>query len=266
MLLDYDKHRSEVLDVNRTYEEHYVAFIDILGFKELLTSNTACEDIYAVFQSLQDNAHTGLSVDGAKVEAFDKVKYYLMSDSIILYIKTDIQDSLAALIGTCLKLQIRLLIRDCPILLRGGIARGDLFVDDHIIFGKGLSEAYQLECKVAVTPRIVFNKELLNSAKKNDGQLANVCWDTMLTKRDVDDLCYAHYLALPYMGRPQNWAAILDKILNLCQTYLDKTNDKSLREKYLWLKDYTLSECRLQRRLLKDFQGGRELIDKWKII
>lgn len=251
--------------MDKKYEDHYVAFIDVLGFKEMLDSNAACEEICAVFESLQKNAHSGLSVDGQKVPAFDEVKYYLMSDSIILYIKADLKDSLVALIGTCLKLQTKLVSREHPILLRGGIARGELFVDERVIFGKGLSAAYQLESSVAVTPRIVFNKDLLVNGRENCELLGQSWWEGMLTRKDKDELYYVHYLALPYMAKINDTPAVFEKILNLCQQYLDRTYIKSLRDKYLWLKEYALSELRLQKHIIKDQPGGWELVSKWCI-
>lgn len=49
------------------------------------------------------------------------------------------------------------------------------------------------------------------------------------------------------------------------QLYLDTTYNKSLREKYLWLKKYVLAECKLQKDLLKNQAGGIELLRKWNI-
>lgn len=252
--------------MDKKYEKYYVAFVDVLGFKELLDSNAACEEIYAVFESLQKNAHTGLSIDGKKVSAFDEVKYYLMSDSIILYVKSKIKDSFLALVATCLKLQQRLIAREHPILLRGGIAQGELYVDQNIIFGKGLSAAYQLETNISVTPRIVFNKDLLAKGKVDSDLLGGTYWDGTITRIDSDELCYVHYFALAFMGNIKDAPKFFDKVLDLCQSYLDTTYNKSLREKYLWLKKYALAECRLQKELLKSQPGGIELIRKWSIM
>lgn len=251
--------------MEKKYEDYYVAFIDVLGFKELLEKNAACEEICAIFQSLQENAHTGITVDGKKVDAFDQVKYYLMSDSIILYIKSEIKDAFLALVATCLKLQQKLITRAQPILLRGGIARGELYVDQNIIFGKGLSAAYQLETNVSVMPRIIFNKDLFTKGKENSDLLGGKYWDGMITRIDSDELYYVHYFALAFIGNIKDAPKIFDKVLDLCQSYLDTTYNKSLREKYLWLKNYALAECRLQKELLKSQPGGIELIRKWNI-
>ncbi len=246
--------------MERLYEEYYVAFIDILGFKELLETNTECEEICTVFECLQDNAHTGMQVGEKKIAAFDEVKYYLMSDSIILYVKADLKDAFFALIGTCIKLQQKLISRDRPILLRGGVALGELYVEDKIIFGKALSAAYQLESEVSVTPRIVFNKELLQKGMENS-EISYL--KKMFTQVDEDDLCYAHYFTLFFMGDDLKKAPdFFIGILDLCQSYLDKTYDQSIRKKYLWLKRYALAECRLQKQLLATQARGKELFDK----
>jgi hypothetical protein len=53
-------------------------------------------------------------------------------------------------------------------LLRGGITIGDIYHDDEVVFGPALNRAYELESKIAVVPRIVFDAELL--------ELGDVSW------------------------------------------------------------------------------------------
>ena len=126
------------------------------------------------------------------MEAFHHVKHYIMSDSIVLYIRADIEEAFLALIGTCLTLQSSLLYRDNPILVRGEIAKGPLFVDDRIIFGKGLSDAYQIENGVSIYPRIVFNKELLHYVKTNNQNSKRQFWEGMMLKLDEDELLFVN--------------------------------------------------------------------------
>ncbi len=45
-------------------------------------------------------------------------------------------------------------------LLRGGVARGNLFHEGSLVFGPGFIDAYELEGKTASTPRVMLSKEL----------------------------------------------------------------------------------------------------------
>lgn len=253
------------MEDKREYIEHYVAFIDVLGFKDYLEKDVPCEEVFSVFESLRNNSHSSLSINSKEIEAFDDVRHYIMSDSIVLYIRSDIQNAFLALVSTCLRLQISLLYREKPVLLRGGIAKGDLYVDKDIIFGKGLSSAYMIENTISVVPRIVFNQALLDDGKQTSTALKGNLWDRMVTKMDVDELYFVHYLSPAHVYDINAITEYYDGILTLCQKYLNTTYSKSLREKYLWLKNYVIHESKEQIALIRSLQGGVEYLQKWKI-
>ena len=247
--------------MDRKYEDYYVAFIDVLGFKQLLESEVACGEIYAIFDFLRENAHATTDTEGSTVLAFDEVKYYLMSDSIILYIRSDIEGALHALLETCRMLQLKLLLRKRPILVRGGIARGELFVDNRVVFGKALTAAYQLENSVAVTPRIVFNKELISN--KVGALLSKPWWGRAITRKDKDELYYVHYLRKEDIDKISDAIDAFSGIMSMCQWFLDRSYDKSLRHKYLWLKDYAMSEIKKHEKTIRNLPDGEKMINWW---
>lgn len=253
------------MERKREYTEHYVAFIDILGFKDLLDNKESCDAIFSVFQCLMDNSQTKMFYNGEDISAFDHVKHYIMSDSIVLYIRADIEEAFFALVGTCLYLQKSLLYRQKPVLVRGGIAKGPLFVEEQIIFGKGLSDAYIIESTSAIYPRIVFNKRLYEDAKKNNQSPKRTYWEALTIREDSDELCFVHYLALNYVHALNEIPALFENVFEFCQQHLDSTYNKSVREKYLWLKKYIQNETDLQKQLIKNYPGGKELIGKWVI-
>lgn len=51
-----------------------------------------------------------------------------------------------------------------PVILRGGIVRGNLYAKGDITFGSGLTAAYLLEEKSAKFPRIIMTGELVEKA------------------------------------------------------------------------------------------------------
>lgn len=251
------------MDAKHEYKEHYVAFLDILGFKNMLDEKASCDEIYSVFEELKKNSHTSLFYNGKDVTSFDDVKYYIMSDSIVLYIPTDIEDAFLALVGTCLKLQMNLLFREKPILIRGGIAKGNLFVEGNIIFGQGLSNAYKIENDISIYPRIVFNKDLLQEAKLSNETGNKKHWEKMMIRRDDDELCFVYYLSFAWIGDLNNIPLYWDRVLTYCQKYLDSSYNKSIRDKYLWLKKYLVRELELQKDFVKSLPNGADTITRW---
>jgi hypothetical protein len=53
------------------------------------------------------------------------------------------------------------------ILIRGGIAYGDIYFNKNQIYGPALNQAYELETKYAVYPRIVLSPNLIKETKSN---------------------------------------------------------------------------------------------------
>ena len=131
----------------------YVAYLDILGFKETL-KNLEHDDAIKYIKGFASLVYNKFS----KVEPDRKVKGYIFSDSIILY-TTDIKnESLLALIHL-----IRDICRDefevNKVLLRGGLARGTFdkvpaseleALEKGLIVGKAFVEAYILESSAKV--------------------------------------------------------------------------------------------------------------------
>ena len=104
----------------KEYHEYFVAFLDILGFKSLL-NNTKCDDIYSIFEVLHKKTNSRRNQNGVEIKAYHHIKHTILSDSVIVYIRSDIDDAFAALIDICNQLQSSLANREKPILLRGGI-------------------------------------------------------------------------------------------------------------------------------------------------
>ena len=219
----------------RKYKDCYVAFIDILGFKELIDTKD-CETIFQVFKELHMHSHANLIFNGIDILAYKDIQHRILSDSVILFIDADVKDGFAALLDVCRKLQESLANRENPILMRGGIAKGPLFCEENTIFGQGLTKAYLLESKLAKYPRIIFSGETFEEGKKNTyymfPYLEGICFDL---RCDEDGLFFINYLPT-LKGSIEDSKMYSDRLYNLCNEMLNKAIDSNLREKYLWLK------------------------------
>lgn len=217
------------------YQEHYVAFLDILGFKSLL-KDLSCDDIYTIFDILRNKTHLSLNFNGVQINAFSYIKYTILSDSIIVYIKADIDDAFAALVIICNNLLKSIASRDKPILLRGGISIGKLFFEDDIIYGEGLTSAYLLENNLSKYPRIVFTGETLEKGLRNTKYLFPEMEGIIKPYIEDDDaLYYTNYL-LPDFEKKEDIIKYYDNLLNLCYQQLNQPIEDGLRNKYIWLK------------------------------
>lgn len=108
----------------------FVAFLDILGFSQLLNENELAkvEQIFDdCLKNLNDKKYSGDCTIQSGIDSMsskDDLKFLMISDSIIIYTDNDTSDSLNVLIHTCKRLLISFLEEGIP--LRGAISIGDL--------------------------------------------------------------------------------------------------------------------------------------------
>lgn len=133
------------------YTKCYVAFLDLLGFRNTLI-NSSCEDILNIFKEINKNPLIkAYRVEEGRTVAIpgpESLNCKIMSDSICFYIEADIQNALFCLLYGCAMFQAKLLKLETPVLVRGAIVLNDLYAKDDVTFGRGLSQAYELEEKM----------------------------------------------------------------------------------------------------------------------
>ena len=211
------------------YTQYYVAFLDILGFKNLVNDpNRTCEEIVRIYDFVQYRYETFFK---SEIEIQNNIKMKVMSDSICLYIKTDFPNALHYLISYCVTFQCDLFANGH--LLRGGITSGDMYVENDIIFGPALTEAYLLEEKNAKVPRIIIRKKTM------DEGIVGMDEDALkITKhiifRDNDAFYTLNYFWLLALRQDKN-DDLLKEVKDTIANQLDTTIDDSIRQKYLYI-------------------------------
>ena len=132
------------------YQNKIVAFLDVLGFKNLIYSDStkSINSYYDFVLSNFDKAVKEKSID-----------YLLISDSIVIYSKQNVKD-FEILLKTINVPQAGLLAKG--ILLWGAISYGQLYVNKskNVIVGTGLINAYKLELK-AKYPRVIIDRSIV---------------------------------------------------------------------------------------------------------
>lgn len=214
------------------YKDCYIAFLDLLGFKKLIADEeTKCEDIVKVFDEIGKKCPVYINEEQRDLMDFSELKKKIMSDSICLYVDSSVDNSLAGLISTCDYLQVRLLRRKPPVLLRGAIIKGEIYAERDITFGPGLIKAYLLEEKTAKYPRIILTKELIDECKTHD--FYGKDYVKSYTYRDFDAFYVVDYLYLFYGldHSKKSWK----QFERFVQKQLDAETDPSIREKFLYI-------------------------------
>lgn len=142
-------------DFNLNYDDYYVAFLDVLGFKELVMTPGKKSDLDKYFNLV------GNAIQEVK-DRKKPLKSVLISDSVVLaYPKQDGSiESFKELCFAVARIQYALAIDGFWV--RGGISEGNLSIEQtkNIVAGPALVKAYQLE-KIAVYPRVIVDPSLI---------------------------------------------------------------------------------------------------------
>jgi hypothetical protein len=168
--------------MNLQLSDHFVAFIDLLGFSEMVRSD--CESyenqkylgrLYSAHQKAAANFTQDL--DGGLIQ---------FSDSII-FSRPFALSELGSFIASIAEWQ-KLLLHD-GLLCRGGITFGKHFVKDRFVFSHAMIRAYEMEKSQAIYPRIVISKDLLDLASQSPGR------EKLQLMKEEDDVVFVDYLS-----------------------------------------------------------------------
>ena len=222
--------------MSRQYTTCYIAFLDILGFKDLIKTRT-CNELFEIFTTKMKQHIGAVYKETDEILNMDNVKIKVMSDSICFFIDSTVRNALFGLTVTCARFQNELMKMSTPILCRGAIVKGDLFWDGDIIFGPGFVEAYLMEENNAKFPRIIMTMETIQSAQDNtDAVIMN----------DLRKLVFIDYDDFGVIDNLEKFEGFdidgtnCENLYNHIINVLAQTTNDSVREKYLYLKNSLL--------------------------
>ena len=172
-------------------EDAVVAFVDILGAsaemktdpqKALNVVHNAYDDALAIYNTVFKDHRS-------------EVRIRIFSDNIVLSCSCErlgLEKAFHSIVILSALIQEKLL--HYSVLSRGGIARGDFFSDEIMIWGNALMKAYNLESSIAIYPRIIIDPNLISDihyfTRKMKGEKDSIfSW----IAQDQDGLCYVDY-------------------------------------------------------------------------
>lgn len=244
------------------YELRIIAFIDILGFKEIVKQSekdsTKIELLYSVLEFLKDweisnkwdLKYLEIEEDAQKkgVKNFDirgKTNSTSFSDSIVVSVK--VENNINEMVSTLIVnlSYIGAILFEKGILFRGGLTIGNIIHNKNgTVFGQGLIDAYLLETKSAKFPRIILSDKLINHLKY-----------PLQTKRDrypyhqylnrFEDGCVGFHQMIHYQVI-ESWSDMTDEKLKKSLKNIRKTiingldtsfENPEVYEKYKWLEN-----------------------------
>lgn len=229
-------------------EEYMVAFIDILGASRKIKKDSAgsLNTVHRVYekalklyksQSLSER-HTTFCEDDTVEQIITKI----FSDNIVLYTRVN-DDSKGCFIHLVyLSAFMQAIFLNEGLLVRGGIAKGDFYGDDIMIWGNALVTAFEIENTIAVYPRIVVQSRIINGVGEEFAK------EFECLSVDEDGCYYVDYLSDSLFD---DIDGAINKAVDKCDIELknagyksDKENSKVV-QKLIWQKNY-IERCRIR--------------------
>jgi hypothetical protein len=142
-------------------------------------------------------------------------------------------------------IQISLLHKN--ILLRGGIVKGKLYHTDDLLLGPGMINAFSLESKCALHPRIVIDPKVLwqfsrINGKRQPERIKDFDYEKSFIS-ETDGIWYIDYFndVIEYLSNESSIQNYFRLLCHLIAKNIDN-EDISIRVKYLWLRE-KLKKC-----------------------
>ena len=228
--------------------QHIVAFLDFLGasdkMRDCKRNDKFLQDINAIYQ------HAKISKD-----VNPQLKIKIFSDNIVIAEEIPESDNPNKVADTYWSVEnfSSLLYTAAMVtgnFMRGAISMGLPYIDDTLVYGEALLNAYNGESKIANYPRIVIDKTIFVNAKMDD------MWKTFnppdkenMILRDMDGELYLN----PFWGIPkvsehnrkreeQFLAYVAETIIKEYKELFSKSK-KTVFPKYHWLADQFNEYC-----------------------
>lgn len=229
---------------NVFFEDRAIAFIDVLGFSDIVNNASKNAIVMSQLQSLVELLSSAVPTLNNTVE--NSVPHHLIpthtyiSDSIILsaplFDRTvSNYNGLEILVMRCIQLTHHFL--NSGYLLRGAIAVGKVWHEESNVVGPAYQEAYKLE-KIGCEPRIVLSKNSAAQWEKGYGSGSRMC----IQKDGVTMVNGLLDFYIPGNTEYGVIEAIYDKYDKLTEKAINSSLPPEAIKKWLWFKEYLKAE------------------------
>lgn len=212
------------------YKEYYIAFLDILGFSNKIGKEDPAiiHGVFTRIKALKRITRGAAFENHAATELERNTKFLFFSDTIVCAIPISIYGAFEAITSHCMMIQHYLYSEESPVLLRGAIVEGKMYINGSEMFGPGLIDAYRMEESLAIYPRIIMTRDTYEKGitQSNGGEEITYVRDTEDGLKMVETLEYFDY------------SEELARLKNLIEMEIATEQNVRVREKYLWLRNH----------------------------
>lgn len=249
---------------DKKFSQYLVIFVDILGSQ----NKTEFDEMYHINKIFHEEFEKNQNKDMEHTVYFRKI--YTFSDCAYIFYKfkdeisnerKNLSKLFTVALCNCEPIFLRFLKE--KIIFRGGISYGDAYVDSHrsMFFGNAVNQAYKLESKIAIHPRIVIDSCVANEVIENIEEvkykmLASnpeyipfVGMGIMppmpetgdgIVEMDIDGEYIFNYLHFPENGMicPDIYLSAQDfikELIQYCYEQIDKNKQYHIIDKYYYL-------------------------------
>jgi len=210
-------------------EEHYILYIDLLGYKAIMSEMLEREFLKIIDKSYRE-VKKDLAIMSRPTHSHSVFDYKVFSDNIVVATKADSAYALYSLSYIAYNLQRDFIEK--RIICRGAITKGQLYINSEYVFGSGLIRAFEMEDKVAYYPRIILDR-----LPEADSIVKN--YDVFY--QDNDGYTIIDYLRI---RDDRSINPVLHIHQSLIKSGLEKYDtDERVFQKYAWCREYHNSFC-----------------------
>lgn len=221
---------------DKSFGNYIIAYVDFLGMTSRMKQKNSFDSLQILKFILVKAKKRAAFI--ASINTINDFNIKVFSDNVVIaqrIKKETLSDQIIGVINLVSLIQFEAFFQfDYP--LRGGITIGELFIDESIVWGTGLIEAYHIENNIANYPRVIVTSQIINQYEKCEEKSINLF---ALIKEDIDGLWFVDYLmAAPnILLIPEISASLADKAAQ------HANEDERIKQKINWIINYFNSLC-----------------------
>jgi len=228
--LEKDEHEKK-------FDSYIITYIDFLGVKEKMKRSNSYESLQITRFLLSGTKRTANYI--SDVNEIDDFEIKIFSDNVVIAQKVHeekLADQIISMVNLIGQIQFHALMQ-FDFWLRGGVTIGELYIDNSVVWGMGLIEAYYMENSLANYPRVIISKKILSMYEELNTKSFNL---SALLKQDIDGLYFIDFLlAAPNIKLIPTISEILSEKREASVNEPDR-----VKQKVNWLINHFNEQCR----------------------
>ena len=227
------------------YQNRYVAFLDFLGFKNMVKQSEYDSQMLSRINmalnytsNVQRESYEGImsmTDIGKQVSVFSDsvvISYEMTYPGSAFYVLMDLIFICNDLLGM-------------GVSVRGGVTDGPLVHKKNKCFGPAMVDAYYMESKLAIYPRILVDSKVMQSGiefrgRANTEEYERRYLEALISQDETDNAIYLDFLSQhSEFDEPELYHNYIIFVRNFILTSMNAfSNEPKIIEKYVWLKNY----------------------------